>query len=185
MAKLIFVPQWLSELLTETSTPVFKLAAHDVNTSIVSKDDVINYQKAQIEFLKVLRKYSDSMKVDMLAVCSLMYHPIQYPEVELYLNTVSKDNDPNLDFLQVDSLSHLDYTVEHDPTKNVVYIIGKYSDSPDWVKGEHSNFTLSVLSDILQAAHTHQRIENQTTDKASALRDSPILTQFYVNSIVS
>ncbi len=183
MAKLIYVPTWLSALLAETQMPVTKLAAHDINTSIVSKDDVINYHKAQIEFLKLIRNHSDSMKVDMSALQSLMYHPIHLPEVELYFNTVSKDNEPNLTFLEVDSLDHFDWTVEHDPSKNVVYIIGMYSETPKWVK--HSNFAVSILSDILKASHTHQRIENATTDKAAALRDSPLLAQFYVNSIVS
>ena len=184
MAKLIYVPTWLSALLAETQMPVTKLAAHDINTSIVSKDDVINYHKAQIEFLKLLRKHSDSMKVDVSALTSLMYHPIHLPEVELYLNTVSKDNEPNLTFLEVDSLDHFDWTVEHDPSKNVVYIIGKYSESPKW-HTEGKPFVISILSDILKASHTHQRIETATTDKAVALRDSPLLAQFYVNSIVS
>jgi len=184
--KLVYVPDWLSSYLTVTNQPLSNLSSVTLSTSIVSKTDVINYHRAQYEFIKLLMNQVDTNFIGKIDPRELMLHRSDLPEVDLYIRTQSKDTvDFNALVNGLSSVDTFEFTVEHDPTHAVVYIIGSYAETLSWKDNKGRSFAGTLLSKIFKAAQAHLRVETQFTDKASVLRESPVLSQLYVKSILS
>ena len=184
--KLVYVPDWLSSYLTETNQPLSNLSSISLSTAIVSKVDVINYYKAQYEFIKLMFSQVDSNFIGKNDPLALMAHQPDLPEIELYIRTQSKDTvDYSYLLHGLSSVDTLDFSIEHDPNHPVVYIIGKHADTPSWKDSKGRSFIGTLLSKLFRASQANLRVETQFTDKATVLRENPVLAQLYVKSIIS
>ena len=173
--KLVYVPDWLSSYLTETNQPLSNLSS-SLLTSIVSKVDVINYYKAQYDFAKFLFNQIDPSMIYKTDPMQVMLHNPAVPEFQLYVKTQSKD-------IAAINADEFGFTVEHDPSQSVVYIIGSCDTAN--ALGKSHTVAQAILSKIFKSGQAHIRVENQFTDKGTVLRENPILAQLYVKSIIS
>jgi len=181
MSKLCFIPDWLNQTLNETGTSLDEFVTK-IDSTIVSRHDVINYHKSQLEFLKLLTK-GNFCKDDTYSMYqNLFVHSLpDIPEIELIVRNcnieeIIWDNMVTAAAIQ----QNVSFRFEASADGTVIYIIGECAfdvQSSDLGTAEPK----SLICSILEKMHGCLRVQNGSIDKSSAFRESPLLTQLYVN----
>lgn len=181
MSKLIFVPAWLSDDLSERGQSLETLKDW-FNSAIVSNIDVINYHKAQWQFFKLLagKEYSDDCMYSMYQNVFMHQLP-DMPEIELFL----KQDDSKAiiwDDMAAGSgtQDRLRFRIKPGLDGTVIYIIGENVDQGHPCETVCAE-PYAIVCSILKEQHNGVRIEGRGLDKSAVFRESPFLAQLYVN----
>lgn len=181
MAKLVFIPDWLRDEIC-SSGESFSVLDKDLASTIISRADIINYHKAQIEFFNFLTGYKDFSEETHLMYNSLFAHPLpDMPELSVYLRQ-SHQNDPNLGVMVsgVGEMRQINFVVDTQSDGKSIYIIGTCTDD---IPADCADKRHNVITNVLAVMHNRLRVQNGAVDKSSVFRDSPLLTTLYVESI--
>lgn len=191
MAKICVVPDWLAPSVSDVQSA--EAFAKDFASAIESRQDVINYHRGQLSFLKILldgRCIGDSL---YSMYQTLFVHELpDMPEIELLARAY--DNEPLIcDDLAAGSgvQERLAFSIECSTDGNTVYTIGKCVDTPpcgetvDNVQHLYAAKSNALLAGALGKLHNRVRAQDGFVDKASAFRDNCVLTQLYVESLCS
>lgn len=181
MAKLLLVPAWLADDLSDSGQSLETLK-DDFQSAIVSNIDVINYHKSQWQFFKLLAgsEYSADLMYSMYQNVFMHQLP-DMPEIELFLK---QDDSKAIIWDDIVAGSgtqdQLRFRIKQSLDGTVIYIIGENVDqgqSCETVCAE----PYAIVCSILKEQHKGIRIEGRALDKSAVFRESPFLAQLYVN----
>lgn len=181
MAKLLLVPAWLADDLSDSGQSL-EMLKDDFQSAIVSNIDVINYHKSQWQFFKLLagNEYSADLMYSMYQNVFMHQLP-DMPEIELFLK-----QDDSKAIIRDDiaagsgTQDQLRFRIKSSLDGTVIYIIGENVDqgqSCETVCAE----PYAIVCSILKEQHKGIRIEGRALDKSAVFRESPFLAQLYVN----
>lgn len=181
MAKLLLVPAWLADDLSDGGQSL-EMLKDDFQSAIVSNIDVINYHKSQWQFFKLLagNEYSADLMYSMYQNVFMHQLP-DMPEIELFLK---QDDSKAIIWDDIAAGSgtqdQLRFRIKSSLDGTVIYIIGENLDqgqSCETVCAE----PYAIVCSILKEQHKGIRIEGRALDKSAVFRESPFLAQLYVN----
>jgi len=181
MAKLIVVPDWLNAELISNGQSLDTLAG-DIESALSSKIDVINLHKAQWQFLKLLCNNKYSLETMYSMYQHMFVHQLpDYIELEVF---IKQDllTDINCDDMATGSgtLDRLRFRIEQDISGTMFYIIGECVDQGCSIESVCAE-PYAIVCSILKEKHRGVRIHGRGTDKSSVFRESPVLTNLYVD----
>lgn len=190
MAKIIFIPEWLRELCEESGKPMLKsLSDKNINSSILSKHDVINYNKVQIEFFKfIICEKFNSIEEFKYYFSQIMWSELStLPEVSIYMNeNYDKPVDDSLLICNEHDISKTEYQVKLSSDNKISYIIGgsvEYNPLNALPVTTVRADRQEVIRAVLGKSYSGFRIINETTDRSSVFRENNYLTQLYVKNL--
>lgn len=191
MAKLIFVPEWLQETLHESGKSINE---KNIMSAIISKYDVINYQKSQIEFFKFINGFRcNNIEAFIFNFNQLMRSPLSdLEEVSIYMEK-HYHCEANLEMINCypifDDRTIVDsskYVINISSDNKIAYIIGGSAVSNPLnalpVFTVPSN-RISIITAVLDKAYNGFRIITENTDRSSVFRENSYLTQLYVRNL--
>lgn len=189
MAKLIFVPDWLNAALTDRGEHVSTMSSKVLDASILSKYDIINYYKAQLEFVKYMcnDKFS-SMEELSEAYTKLMWHELPpLEELTIYMNEHFASE---VDFSQLvcenQNISDTKYVIRGSDDNKIAYIIGGSvkSNALNALPSMRVNANrVDVMHAVLDKSYNGFRVITDMSDRSSVFRENYFLTQLYVKSL--
>lgn len=190
MSKLVFVPEWLNEKFTEAGQSVISgLASKDVDLSILSKYDVVNYFKAQVEFFKYVYSYKINSVIELEYLFpQIMWTKLPRSEdIAIYMN---ESYLTPIDFSQLlcedSKIEDACYRVKLSDDNKIAYIIGgnvKYNSLDAMPPKMITLDRMEIIRDILDKSYSGFRILTEVTDRSSVFRENNFLTQLYVKNI--
>lgn len=178
MSKLMFIPKWLKDDLLPDQYAMFE---KDISSIIVSSADVINYHKAQWQFLKFLTggEYSRDDLYSMYQITFVHQMPDNV-ELSVFLNK-DESNVIVWDTMAAGTgeKDRMRFHCQANRLGTALYVIGENLDcqSSDAI----SACPQDLVCALLKLQHNSLRIEGRGTDKSSVFRESPLLTQLYVS----
>ena len=193
MARIVYVPRWLKEILDGEKIPLEEIAERPLCELLPNRHDLLIYMKSQRDFIKYLTAQETPISVEQrLAVnakaMTLLYQerwPSGIDEVNYHM--ALNDRIPDYELLHLDndaaSINDIAFDVVSHTSKPIVFVIGKLSPAadnqelPDWKK------SLFLMREILKSAYVQQRLHMGGLDRSGFVNQNETLLSFYVGNV--
>lgn len=192
MARIIYVPRWLKEILDGEKIPVEEIVNRPLVELLPNRQDLLIYMKSQRDFIKYLTVQETPISVEQrLALnekaMTLLYQE-QWPSGvdEINYHLALNDKIPDYELLHLDSdaasINDLSFDVVSHESMPIVFVIGKLSpgteyELPVWKK------TLFLMREILKSSYAQQRLHIGGLDRSGFVNQNETLLSFYVGNV--
>lgn len=186
MAKIVLLPLWLVESLSDSELLEF-IVSDKPELFISSKEDLINYHSAQIEFFKYnfLGLYN---RLDTEKLNSVFQHPVpDIPELHVYYDGKC-DSEVSMQRL---FQSHLPtnhsygFTVKMSTCGTVTYVMGTTAQTDCPFDGFISVEDRTKLSrEIMSSCFNAFQVQDGYYDMGRPFRNHPLQSQLYLSNLM-
>lgn len=194
MSNIVYVPEWCMRHIDSQKESLDSLDVDDVRKSIVSVVDVNNYLLAQCEFAKLIVQGFIATELPKnvphiyeSAYGRMLHSKNMDDEARLKVSLALQNPAINYEALgfAAGELSSMDFTYSASESGRVVYVVGLSSEPNGGDDRTLPTISRDILCNVLSVCHTRLRVNNGAVDKSSTLRENPVLSSFYVSTLLA
>lgn len=193
MARIVYVPRWLKEILDGEKIQVEEIINRPLIELLPNRQDLLIYMKSQRDFIKYLTVQETPISVEQRLALNKVAMTLLYQECwpsgvdEVNYHMALNDKIPEYELLHLDSdaasINDLAFEVVSHESKPIVFVIGKLSpdaagaELPVWKK------SLFLMREILKSAYVQQRLHIGGLDRSGFVNQNETLLSFYVGNV--
>lgn len=203
MARVIYVPSWLQEVMSANKVEPKQLYLNPIVDMIPNRQDLLSFLKAQQDFVKFLvckdvsatinMEDLDDLSIEDMIACNIKAKDILFKDNwpttidEVRYALGMNDKVPYFELLHLDSnatsVEDLTFSVVADDEKPIIFVYGSARPAPETTDGSALGKSTLLMREILRVAYRQQNIHTGHLDHASIVKQNEILTFFYVSGL--